>query len=479
MLSEIFFNEFEKMFELERRKKLSLQTKKSFLYQNESGYYFSNKKEITSGEQNLNMLLQNIFGDLFVFSNPFLKKGEELCDILIIYRNHIIIFSDKESQNKTAKDLYKAWGSFYKKNIEKSDKQLIEANKAIKNEISKRQVVFINERDENEAIAIDLSGEIKIHLISILSGIKTFKKYGEASFFMNKNDSLSIDQTDYQSSLDKQYRRGTDKILSISNKHIEEGNSFIHTLDSISFENVCNYFNTPLDFIEYIVFREGFIKDNKEVKYVISSEMDLVAAYFLKNMKELSSEEYTCNKSILDVILRENDFNKRILNDFIVIDYLECSFESLSIDCLLQYLAYTGNHSNSHLGIENLSFNEQRKSMEFYYSLKRIERIKLYFQIKKSFNDMINSHQLRSGYTIMEFNNKIFICFFYLLNHSSKEEYRKRRAENALKILCEEKEKDKNCDKDIFILAMDHPSVFFTNYEHNKTSSFDFYSYFY
>ena len=55
------------------------------------------------------------------------QTEKELCDLLIVFDNHIIIFSDKDCVYRNSDDPKVDWRRWYKRAIQKSAEQLIGA----------------------------------------------------------------------------------------------------------------------------------------------------------------------------------------------------------------------------------------------------------------------------------------------------------------------------------------------------------------
>lgn len=77
---------------------------------------------LTSSERKLAALGYHTFLRLWSYPNPhkFQFKGKELCDLLIVFENHIIIFSDKNCVYGCSGDNQADWRRWYKKAIRKS-----------------------------------------------------------------------------------------------------------------------------------------------------------------------------------------------------------------------------------------------------------------------------------------------------------------------------------------------------------------------
>ena len=133
---------------------------------------------ITPSEQYLSLLSHQSFLSLWSFSNIFNDKGivdgkgvgKEICDLLVVFGNDIIIFSDKSCEYKDTGRLAVDWNRWYRKAIVKSVDQLVGAERWIKNYSDR---IFLDPNCK-EPFPIDLPPpeEMRIHRVAIALGAK-------------------------------------------------------------------------------------------------------------------------------------------------------------------------------------------------------------------------------------------------------------------------------------------------------------------
>jgi hypothetical protein len=78
----------------------------------------------TSTEKNLATLADKIFLDLWSYPNLFRKDGKELCDLLAICGDDVLIFSDKNIRWPKGDDFNLSWSRWYRGAVEESLTQL-------------------------------------------------------------------------------------------------------------------------------------------------------------------------------------------------------------------------------------------------------------------------------------------------------------------------------------------------------------------
>src|ERR1041385_3002842 len=93
----------------------------------------------TASERYLKTLCDKCF--LSLWSHPRIfrdqrgskgQEGKEVCDLLVVFENHIIIFSDKHCEFTTSEDLELAWSRWFRKTVKDSARQVWGAERWIK-----------------------------------------------------------------------------------------------------------------------------------------------------------------------------------------------------------------------------------------------------------------------------------------------------------------------------------------------------------
>ena len=224
----------------------------------------------SSGENPTEKILANIcdnaFLKLWVYPNPYKKKGDELCDVLVLFDEHIFIFSVKEIKFNTEKDIDVAWKRWKRKAIDESKKQIERAESWILNYTDQ---VFLDASCEKQIpIKIDPSTS-KIHRIIVAHGAEEACKsqsednvYG--SLAMGYSDKLENSQfPDFEFPFLLNLPR--DKVF--------------HVFDSFNLNIILEELDTITDLTWYFEEKEEAIKKYSLLNY--AGEEDLLAHYIL------------------------------------------------------------------------------------------------------------------------------------------------------------------------------------------------------
>lgn len=217
------------------------------------------------GEEYVNELAFNSYLDYWCYPNPKDELGDkkEICDLLIIFQDTVIIISVKNYENKGNYERYK------KNVIENSSKQLYGAERKLFN--STREIKIKHPKRGNQIF--DKTSINNIFRMTI--------NVGEQFEFYDLGD-------------------------------IKENKGFINILDKDTFEKIIQELDTIPDLVNYLIEREKFLTHYKEI-YFKSKERDLLAIY-LRNIRKFPDEYYKSNneKIIVDLTNAWEDYDNNI-----------------------------------------------------------------------------------------------------------------------------------------------------------------------
>ena len=105
---------------------------------------------ITPAERYLKQLCDRTFLSLWSYPGLFRDQGvaaqgigKEICDLLVVFENHVIIFSDKDCQFPSTGDIKTDWNRWFKKAVYKSAEQAWGAVRWIKSNPNR---IFIDQK---------------------------------------------------------------------------------------------------------------------------------------------------------------------------------------------------------------------------------------------------------------------------------------------------------------------------------------------
>jgi hypothetical protein len=239
----------------------------------------------TPSERYLAKLGDRSFLNLWSYPNVFIDRkpdgkgdGKELCDLLVVCGDHVLIFSDKTiAWPKGDEDL--AWKRWYKRAIHKSAAQIRGAERWIA-QFPER--IFID-RACTQQLPIELPPpeRRKVHGIVVALGA------GKAcrSYFGEGIGSLMI-SPDIKGN---DHFEG-DKIQPFRIGDVDPDGSFIHVLDDASLDIVMGELDTITDFTSYLAKKEALIRSGRLV--TAAGEEELVAQ-FMTRMNAEGEHDFT------------------------------------------------------------------------------------------------------------------------------------------------------------------------------------------
>lgn len=379
---------------------------------------------VTEAEKYLNELSEKTFLSLWSYSNLYTDQnkknetsvGKELCDLLVIFENHIILFSDKNCNfndipngKLSDKELDIKWKRWYKKSIEKSAGQIYKAEDWIRNHSDR---IFLDDKcQKNFPFDIPNKKDVIIHRIVVTHSIADIcKKYTD-----NKYGSFFIDSSII----------GDKKPFYVG--YINEHKKFVHILNDFSLNLLMNELDTASDFINYLTKKEELFQSTN-IRAL--GEEDILAQY-LSTIDNNGSFFYKDNKEN-NLIIFENDAWENIVNNPQYlnkkkVDKVSYVWDSLLENSIKHYI------SGTQLYRDKWANRDKEKDMFIAFSrFNRFERRNL-SQILVDFIKVINKKK-QSYYEIVEYNNKIIylLALCKKMNESS-DVYRKNRLNSLYK----------------------------------------------
>ena len=215
----------------------------------------------TPSEQLLARLADSTFLNLWSFPNPFKEDSDELCDLLVVFENNILIFFDRESDilKNLKNDPSVLWKRWKRKVID----QQIRATKGAEKYIRSGQSIYLDSL-KTTTFPVSFDPETaKIFKFIVAHGAKDACRFAHED---NESGSLAISYTDAKDKQEYEFFINLDR------------NDPVHILDSENLEIIFDELDTISDFIAYFTEKETAISKLKFLQYL--AEEDLVAYYF-------------------------------------------------------------------------------------------------------------------------------------------------------------------------------------------------------
>lgn len=232
---------------------------------------------LNESESYLVKLCQGTFLSFWSYPNLYKQVGKELCDVLVIFKEHIFVFSDKTCIFGKSGTISLNWERWYRHAIWNSAKQLSGAIRWLK---KTPNAVFLDAKCNMPfPFEIKVDERTRFHQIIVAHGAKTVCKETN-----DGSGSLQIDTRLVSN------RENIPDLFTIG--RIEGSSGFIHVLDDVTLDIIMTNLDTVMDFAIYLCDKEDWINLGKNI--IAYGEEDLLAYYL-------------CNKDSNDINPLEKD----------------------------------------------------------------------------------------------------------------------------------------------------------------------------
>jgi hypothetical protein len=252
---------------------------------------------VTPAERYLAKLCKRSFLSMWSYPGVFRDQGrpggrgdgKEVCDLLVIFENHVIVFSDKDCRFGSGADLQVEWPRWFKKAVLGSAKQVWGAERWIR-EFPKR--LFLD-RKCTVPFPINLPdpANATFHLVVVAHDVsRAFReRFGGSG-------SLMID---------------TSLVGDLHFSHIpfvvgrlDIGKTYVHVFDDTTLNVVMATLDTITDFTAYLTKKEQFLSGSRVI--FAAGEEELLAVY-LRKLNESGEHDFVIDGDY-DVISFDEGF---------------------------------------------------------------------------------------------------------------------------------------------------------------------------
>lgn len=228
----------------------------------------------TASERALGRLARKAFLSLWSYSNVYTDEsrrngkgdGKELCDLLVVFGDTVLLFSDKACEYHQGTDVRVAWPRWYKRAIEKSAHQLAGAEKFAR---AFPERIFLDKGCQTPLpVKLPSRTEGKYYLIAVTRGAhqaaRTFFGGGSSGSVMLLTTLRGRDH------YDAPFRIGFP---------LESGR-FIHVLDEMTVDLLLEELDTIPDLVSYLQCKEEFLLQPRCI-FSIPGEEELLSRYMM------------------------------------------------------------------------------------------------------------------------------------------------------------------------------------------------------
>lgn len=411
-------------------------------------------KGVTPTEEYLAALCERTFLKLWSYPNPWKEDGKELCDLLVVFEDDVLVFFDRESHRlkKNGADVAVEWPRWRKEVVDKQAKTAAGAARYL----AAGRRVFLDP-DCRDPLPVAIPKNARIHKIVVAHGAKEACR---RESHQNVTGSLAIAYAaPTPSSFEEPFFVSIDK------------NDPYHIFDSENLSIVLTELDTIYDFVSYLNAKIQAIEKYAALTYC--GEEDLIAHYLL-NFDKKSQAHFIGVKEEYDFIhISEGEYS-----DFIKTDIYQrrksANDASRSWDKLIQFTADNALQGTL-LGDANPFDNEN--PMHYMAKEPRFIRRTLSERIERAINDFPESDapNVRNLTLLPSFYEGMAYVFLQLkveFKEDNLDKYREIRTK-MLEVACAAAKIKFPRFKKIVGIAMDSPKYAKSNSEDFILMKFD------
>jgi len=253
---------------------------------------------VTGAERYLNRLAERSFLSLWSYPRVFRDQGlssgaapKEVCDLLVVFEDHIIIFSDKAVEFPSSGNWQKDWARWFRRAILQSAKQIWDAERWIRTHPDR---LFLDPAC-TQPFPFDLPepSTAQIHRIIVAHGVSARCRQE-----LGGTGSLMI-----APALVGKEHLAPPSPFTIGQIDPERG--FVHVLDDTSLDILLTTLDTISDFTAYLAKKEAFVQSGRLIW--AAGEDDLVG-YYLRYLNKQGEHDFVVPQHIKGVTIDEGSW---------------------------------------------------------------------------------------------------------------------------------------------------------------------------
>jgi hypothetical protein len=246
---------------------------------------FIRSEGVTDAERYLHRLCEKSFLSLWSYAGVCRDQGipgKEICDLLVIFDNHIIIFSDKDCEFPDTGNIELDWKRWYKKAVTKSADQIYGAERWL---LSHPDRVFLDKECKYPfPFDIPTAENAKIHRIVVAHSAsqRCIKELGGSGSLMLLADRPEIADLDVPFTL----------------KQGSSTKGFLHVFDDTTLDIVLQTLDTISDFVNYLKKKEEIFDDGTILQAAGEEEL---LAFYMTGVGDDRNADFTFRRSLPEI----------------------------------------------------------------------------------------------------------------------------------------------------------------------------------
>ncbi len=258
--------------------------------------YFREADGLTASERHLTGLSDRTFLSLWSYPNPHRdqgagQNGKEICDLLVLFEKHVIIFSDKHCEFPDSGSLDRDWARWYRRAIAKSAHQLWGGERWIK---SYPDRVFLDSKClKRFPLPLAPTSELVFHRIVVAHGAaeRCRKELGGSGSLMMgaaAGDEHTLPME----------KGGTPFMVG----QVDPTKGYVHILGDTTLDILLRTLDTVADFVAYLTKKEHFLKSGR---FLSAAGEEELLAYYLTHLNDADEYDFAFDAKFDAVTLDE------------------------------------------------------------------------------------------------------------------------------------------------------------------------------
>lgn len=370
-----------------------------------SNVRYKKSQGLTPSEAILSDLCEKSFLSLWTYPNLYRKAGKELADLIVVFGNDILIFSDKSIAYPSTSDPALNWSRWFRAAIKESAEQIWKAENCIRK--NPTQIFLDSKATQPLPLQLPAAADLRFYAICVVSGVS------ERCIELTERPTLAVN-------LDV-----VDAGTPFTVGRITNQRNWVHVFDEITINRLLPALSTTKDFVAYLDAKERLLGEG--LFTAADNELDILGYYLWHNREfPAQNQPFRLDPNLWNTVCTSPQFRRGMQENRV----------SIFWDHLIEYL--TNHYLNETLEFGNeLAMSEWEILVRLMASETRFYRRVLSEQIIQRIESVRAGEQQKIG-TLLPSGNPL-VQYVMLIGPGSSEQdhaaYREDRAKE-LKLRC-------------------------------------------
>jgi len=255
---------------------------------------------VTTAERYLQRLCERSFLRLWSYPGIYRDQGvasgrggKEVCDLLVVFENHVIVFSDKDCDYPDTGDAQRDWSRWYRRAVWKGAQSTWGAERWIREHPER---LFLDRACSKPfPIALPEPANAVFHRVVVAHGasVRCRKHFRGGSGSLMLCPSIVGDMHEMQ---------GDRKAMPFVVGTLDASRGYVHVLDDTTVDILLNELTTITDFVSYLEKKETFLRSGR--LGMAAGEEELLA-FYQKNLNAEGDHDFVVPANATHVMVQD------------------------------------------------------------------------------------------------------------------------------------------------------------------------------